>query len=107
MFFLFCYESPIFSHMAFVLSDLRVFSRVDFYTRQCFPHGRSRYSVENENDHRLLGLLYTWVIMSSALVGYLHHRGNTMSEKTASMSLVFMAYPTALDLLPGSNFLRT
>lgn len=39
-----------------------------------------------------------------SIVGYLEGLGLLEESKTASVGLAFITYPTAIDLLPGSNF---
>lgn len=39
-----------------------------------------------------------------AIVGYLEKQGTLKETKTSSVGLAFITYPTAIDLMPGSNF---
>lgn len=39
-----------------------------------------------------------------SIVGYLEKLGTLKETKTAGVGLAFITYPTAIDLLPGSNF---
>ena len=38
-----------------------------------------------------------------SVVGYLMHIGSPVADKTASIGLAFIAYPAAIETLPGSN----
>lgn len=39
-----------------------------------------------------------------AVVGYLNGMGSPVADKTSSIGLAFIAYPAAIEMMPGANF---